>query len=147
MFCRLCKAQGLAAHDKAAAMLKQGHCCSAPTFPITVSGGTLARPRIRVVELHDAPQGAVSIGYTMPARDPEHGFLFPAPGARDERYLEATGAAGNSLPDPNLLPQRPFACLQSNLPPILQTCACESCTSSRRFSSGACLLRHGVLYW
>ena len=34
----------------------------------------------------------MSIGYTMPARDPEHGFLFPPPGARDERYLEATGA-------------------------------------------------------
>ena len=38
-------------------------------------------------------QGAVSVGYTLPPRDPEHGFLFPAPGVRDERYLEATGVS------------------------------------------------------
>ena len=40
-----------------------------------------------------ASQGAVSVGYTLPARDAEHGFLFPEPGARDDRYPEATGAS------------------------------------------------------
>ena len=35
----------------------------------------------------------MSVGYTLPARDPEHGFLFPAPGVRDERYIEVTGAS------------------------------------------------------